>query len=81
MRSWATILLLGNYIVIVCHEKCRYFPAKCAWLPHTMCFTAADSDKVMKHQQIQTEILETVDRHVQAGSTAQQQGVCIDTMY
>ena len=29
----------------------------------------------MKNQQIQTEIVKTVEQHVQAGSTAQQQGV------
>ena len=45
------------------------------------CFTAAGSDMVIKHQQIQTEIAETVDRHVQAGSTAKQQGLCVDAVY
>ena len=30
----------------------------------------------MKNQQIQTEVVKTVEQHVQAGSTAEQQGVC-----
>ena len=47
---------------------------------NTVCFTAAGSDMVIKHQQIQTEVAETVDQHVQAGSTAKQQGLCVDTM-
>ena len=42
----------------------------------SVCFTAAGMDKMeVKNQQIQTEIVQTVDQHVQAGSTAQQQGV------
>ena len=40
------------------------------------CFTVAGMDKVeVKNQQIQTEIVKTVEQHVQAGSTAKQQGV------
>ena len=39
----------------------------------------------MKNQQIQTEIVKTVEQHVQAGSTAEQQGVytthCIPLCY
>ena len=39
-------------------------------------FIAAGMDKVeVKNQQIQTEITKTVEQHVQAGSTAKQQGV------
>ena len=39
-------------------------------------FTAAGMDKIeVKNQQIQTEIVKTVEQHVQAGSTAKQQGV------
>ena len=41
-----------------------------------VCFTAAGMDKMeVKNQQIQTEIVKTVEQHVQAGSTAKQQGV------
>ena len=41
-----------------------------------VCFTAAGMDKIeVKIQQIQTEIVQTVEQHVQAGSTAKQQGV------
>ena len=37
---------------------------------------AAGMDKTeVKNQQIQTEIVKTVEQHVQAGSTAKQQGV------
>ena len=39
-------------------------------------FIAAGMDKVeVKNQQIRTEITKTVEQHVQAGSTAKQQGV------
>ena len=39
-------------------------------------FTAAGMDKMeVKNQQIQTEIVKTVEQHVQAGSNAKQQGV------
>ena len=39
-------------------------------------FTVAGMDKMeVKNQQIQTEIVKTVEQHVQAGSTAKQQGV------
>ena len=39
-------------------------------------FTAAGMDKIeVKNQQIQTEIVKTVEQRVQAGSTAKQQGV------
>ena len=42
----------------------------------SVCFTAAGMDKIeVKNQQIQTEIVKTVEQHVQAGSTAKQQGV------
>ena len=41
-----------------------------------VCFTVAGMDKMeVKNQQIQTEIVKTVEQHVQAGSTAKQQGV------
>jgi len=37
--------------------------------------TAVDSSKVeMKHEQIETETIQTRDQYVQAGSTALQQG-------
>ena len=40
------------------------------------CFIVAGMDKMeVKNQQIQTEIVKTVEQHVQAGSTAKQQGV------
>ena len=39
-------------------------------------FIAAGMDKIeVKNQQIQTEIVKTVEQHVQVGSTAEQQGV------
>ena len=39
-------------------------------------FVAAGMDKMeVKNQQIQTEIVKTVEQHVQVGSTAEQQGV------
>ena len=42
----------------------------------SVCFTVAGMDKMeVKNQQIQTEIVKTVEQHVQAGSTAKQQGV------
>ena len=42
----------------------------------SVCFIAAGMDKIeVKNQQIQTEIVKTVEQHVQAGSTAKQQGV------
>ena len=42
----------------------------------SVCFIVAGMDKMeVKDQQIQTEVVETVEQHVQAGSTAQQQGV------
>ena len=37
-------------------------------------FTAAGSEVEVNHQQIQTEFIETEHKHVQAGSTAKQQG-------
>ena len=38
----------------------------------SVCFIAAGMDKMeVKNQQIQTEIVKTVEQHVQAGSTAQ----------
>ena len=41
-----------------------------------VCFVAAGMDKMeVKNQQIQTEIVKTVEQHVQTGSTAKQQGV------
>ena len=40
--------------------------------PTTSSFTIACFD--VKNQQMQTEILETMDRHVQAGSSTHQQG-------
>ena len=33
------------------------------------------------NQQIQTEIVKTVEQHVQAGSTGKQQGVCCENKY
>ena len=42
--------------------------------PPTVCVTTASLGKV-KDQQIQTEIVETVNRDVQAGDIQQQQGV------
>ena len=42
----------------------------------SVCFTAAGVDKMeVKNQQIQTEVVQTVEQHVQAGSTAKQQGL------
>ena len=42
----------------------------------SVCFIAAGMDKMeVKNQQIQTEIVKTVEQHVQAGSTTKQQGV------
>ena len=42
----------------------------------SVCFIAAGMDKMeVKNQQIQTEIVKTVEQHVQVGSTAQQQGM------
>ena len=42
---------------------------------HTLCFITAGLGKVeVKDQQIQTEIVETADQHIQAGDTLQQQG-------
>ena len=38
------------------------------------CFTAAGLEVEVNDQQIQTEIIETEHKHVQAGSTATQQG-------
>ena len=39
-------------------------------------FIAAGMDKIeVKNQQIQTEIVKTVEQHVQVGSMAEQQGV------
>ena len=39
-------------------------------------FTTVSMDKMeVKIQQVQTEIVKTVEQHIQAGSTAQQQGV------
>ena len=50
-----------------------------------VCFAAAGMDKMeVKNQQIQTEIVKTVEQHVQTGSTAKQQGVldhCVDAAY
>ena len=42
--------------------------------PPTVCVTTASLGK-MKDQQIQTEMVETVDRDVQAGDIQQHQGV------
>jgi len=39
------------------------------------CFTAAGLEVEVNDQQIQTEIIETEHKHVQAGSTAKQQGL------
>jgi len=39
-----------------------------------LCFTAAGLEVEVKDQQIQTEIIEIEHKHVQAGSTAKQQG-------
>ena len=45
----------------------------------SVCFIAAGMNKMeVKNQQIQTEIVKTVEQHVQAGSTAKQQGVCCE---
>ena len=42
----------------------------------SVCFIAAGMNKMeVKNQQIQTEIVKTVEQQVQAGSTAKQQGV------
>ena len=42
----------------------------------SVCFIAAGMNKIeVKNQQIQTEIVKTVEQHVQAGGTAEQQGV------
>ena len=35
----------------------------------------------VKNQEIQTEVVKTVEQHVQAGSTAKQQGVCCENKY
>ena len=41
-----------------------------------VCFIAAGMNKMeVKNQQIQTEVAKTVEQHVQAGSTAEQQSV------
>ena len=42
--------------------------------PPTICFTTAGLGKV-EDQEIQTEIVETVDQYVQVESTTQHQGV------
>ena len=48
----------------------------------SVCFVAAGMNKMeVKNQQIQTEIVKTVEQHVQAGSTAKQQGVCCENKY
>ena len=40
------------------------------------CFIAAGMDKMeVKNQQIQTEVVKTVEQHVQVGSTAEQRGM------
>ena len=42
----------------------------------SVCFIAAGMNKMeVKNQEIQTEVVKTVEQHVQAGSTAKQQGV------
>ena len=42
----------------------------------SVCFIAAGMDKMeVKNQEIQTEVVKTVEQHVQAGNTAEQQGV------
>ena len=52
----------------------------------SVCFIAAGMDKIeVNNQQIQTEIVKTVEQHVQVGSMAEQQGMytthCIPLCY
>ena len=60
------LILQSCYISIILHQ------------PVFICFTAAGMNKIeVKNQQIQTEIVKTVEQHVQAGSTGKQQGVYV----
>ena len=65
---------LYTVIVVMCSVHGWWFLA--IMRAPSVCFTAAGMDKIeVKNQQIQTEIVNTVDQHVQAGSTVKQQGV------
>ena len=64
MQLWGTALVFADKSTIQLHE-CgdQHCMFHCSW--------------VIRHQQIQKEVVETVDRHVQAGSTAKQQGLFV----